>query len=85
MTSMLRSICPNILVVLEGGYNLEAISRSAEETVKVLIQKDNNFKEEDINVDSLKPSVFMSIRRTAEYHQKYWTSAKEFMKLSDDL
>ena len=85
MISMLRSICPKILVVLEGGYNFEAISRSAEATVKSLLKKEHGFVEEDIDIDSLKPSVFMSILRTAEHHQYFWTSAKDFIQIKEKL
>mmetsp|Transcript_7600 Transcript_7600/g.8584 ORF Transcript_7600/g.8584 Transcript_7600/m.8584 type:complete len:482 (-) Transcript_7600:29-1474(-) len=85
MTSMLKSICSRILVVLEGGYNLKSISKSAEATVKTLLKDSNQFIPESVDLDELKPSVVNSLRRTAEAHKPYWTAAKRFIELVDKL
>ena len=37
MVKKLINVCPNIALILEGGYNLNTISKSMEECVKVLL------------------------------------------------
>jgi histone deacetylase 6 len=84
MTNMLRSLCKKVVAVLEGGYNLKAIARSAEATVKALLLKEPDFSFEEIDIDSLKPSVVASIARTAKAHIQ-WKAAKEMIKLIEEL
>lgn len=42
LTHGLLKLCPNVLVFLEGGYNLEALAVSAEAVLKALMIKGDN-------------------------------------------
>jgi len=44
MTHGLLSICPDTVVFLEGGYNLEAIARSTQAVVETLMIGDDRNK-----------------------------------------
>lgn len=74
-----------VLVVLEGGYNLKAIAKSAEATVKALLLETPEVVDDEIDINSLKPSEVASIARTAKAHSKYWTEAKKMVETIESL
>ena len=85
MTRMLKSICPKVFVALEGGYNLKSISVSAEATVKGLLKDEYIFDHEDIDMDTLRPRVFNSIKKTAFALKDHWKTAKQLYKTMDEF
>lgn len=74
-----------MLVLLEGGYNLSATAKSTEATIKALLAKEPKWKKENIDLDSLRPSVVATIGRTAKAHSEYWGAAKKLYEEIQDL
>lgn len=44
MTQRLKELCPKIVAVLEGGYNLMSIANSSEATFRALMSQEINTK-----------------------------------------
>ena len=71
MTHMLKSLARgNLCVVLEGGYNLDAIARSALSVAKVLIGEPPDELPDPLS--DPKPEVIEIIDKVIQLHSKYW-------------
>ncbi|CAI4050276.1 histone deacetylase HDA1 SKDI_14G3010 [Saccharomyces kudriavzevii IFO 1802] len=71
MTHMLKSLARgNLCVVLEGGYNLDAIARSALSVAKVLIGEPPD--ELPDSLSDPKPEVIEMIDKVIRLQSKYW-------------
>ena len=88
MTNQLINICPNVLVVQEGGYNVDLLGQHASGVVNALLHgPDTNHWEleptetdlevgvksfKDINPDQCKPWALQNIKETYENLKEGW-------------
>lgn len=78
LSQNLQRICPKILMVLEGGYNMDTLVSCATISVKALMGHKNDFLKGDVSEEDLVPEALKAMKLTAAAHAKYWKSAKEF-------
>lgn len=78
LSENLQRICPKILMILEGGYNMDTLVNCATISVKALMGYKKDFLFTDVTEDDLIPEALDCMKKTAEVHSKYWKSAKKF-------
>ena len=50
MSKMMQEVCPRMVFILEGGYNLDSIAKSAAKCVEVLLEHQNDLSEKFDNM-----------------------------------
>jgi len=73
MTRILQSICPKLVLVLEGGYELAIISECVCACVRTLLGDEIHLRTEA----RPKKEARLSIERTLRSHRAYWTGLNE--------
>jgi acetoin utilization deacetylase AcuC-like enzyme len=88
MTNALKSVCNNVIVALEGGYNLNSLSRCSEAIIRTLLGEENPFKDlllkseinnlslslNDLNASYFKPSkkIVEHVNMLKAYYEEHW-------------
>jgi acetoin utilization deacetylase AcuC-like enzyme len=73
MTSQLLQVCPKVVLVLEGGYNLRAISSSFAACTSVLLGQ----TPEPVPLTRPLASSSCSIEETLQHHKPYWSVLRQ--------
>ena len=79
-----QRICPKILMVLEGGYNMDTLANCAAYSIKALMGYQNDFAFSDIEKHDILPEAFDCIMNTAKAHSKHWKTALDFIEKFSD-
>ncbi|CAD8088787.1 unnamed protein product [Paramecium sonneborni] len=69
MTEQLQQICPKVLAVLEGGYNLDVTATCALATLKQLMGVPQQFP---VNIEPCKYGI-KAVTTTVDKHKQFWT------------
>ncbi|VDP44465.1 unnamed protein product [Soboliphyme baturini] len=78
MTEKLTELCSRLVLVLEGGYELEVCNKAAEKCLRVLAEKAHfDLPEESVKAIPNR-SARETLRKVVSVHEKYWSN------LSDD-
>eukprot|EP00658_Telonema_sp_P-2_P028393 TRINITY_DN21763_c0_g1_i1.p2 TRINITY_DN21763_c0_g1~~TRINITY_DN21763_c0_g1_i1.p2 ORF type:complete len:105 (+),score=30.47 TRINITY_DN21763_c0_g1_i1:177-491(+) len=70
MVRIMMGICPRVLCLLEGGYNLESIRRSAVGCVQALHQDDSLPALDTTQL--VRPSAVVAVQQTQRALAKFW-------------
>lgn len=79
MAGNLQRICPKILLLLEGGYNMETLAICATYSVQALMGYGTNCTLEEVTKEDVLKDNFDCILNTAKAHAPYWKTAQEFV------
>jgi acetoin utilization deacetylase AcuC-like enzyme len=82
MTHELKKVCKNVVVALEGGYNLNSLARCSEAIIRTLLGEEKPFKnillkkdrnDLDLSINQLNSSFFSPSKRVIEHINKLKT------------
>lgn len=67
MTSRLKKTCNKLLIALEGGYNLNSLSRASEAIIRTLLEEKTPFK--NLMIDKFQHDAFVE-NKTIDFYSK---------------